>query len=223
MLIATFQLDHEAVALEQAFKQIPELQIETERIAAHSTEWTMPCLWMSGAEPTSIQDAFKNDPSIETIVGQTAFGDEIHYSIEWSDDVEERINSYINKGGTILRASVESEGWKLRIRFVNRDQFDAFRSNLSEQGFSYSLLELTEPDKPRIGGIDLTPRQHEVLVAAWEHGYYEIPREISSNELAEKLGISHQALSELLRRGINKLIKSQLTTPTQRPSNQHAQ
>jgi len=222
MLIATFQLDHEAVALRKSFEQVPELQIEAERIAAHSTEWTMPCLWVSGAESISVRKAFEGDPSIETIVGETEFGDEIYYHIEWNDDVQERINSYIDKQGAIIRASVTPEGWRLRIRFVNRDQFDTFRSNLSEQGFSYSLLELTEPNEPRAAVTDLTPRQHEVLVAAWEQGYYEIPRNISSDELANDLGISHQTLSELLRRGTNKLIKSQLVTPAQRRLNHDA-
>ena len=51
------------------------------------------------------------------------------------------------------------------------------------------------------------------LIAAWEQDYYEIPRDISIDELAEELEISHQTLSELLRYGTNKLIESQLVTP----------
>jgi len=220
MLIATFQLDHEAIALEYAFEQLPELAIEAERIAAHSNEWTMPCLWTSGAESTSIREAFEGDPSVETIVDETEFGDEIYYQVEWSDDVQKRINSYIDKQGAILRAAVTPDGWKVRTRFANRNQFDRFRNTLTERGYSYSLLELTEPDEPRVGVTDLTPRQRESLVAAWENGYFEIPREISSNELAGELGISHQTLSELLRRGMNKLVKSQLVTPAQQRPNQ---
>jgi predicted DNA binding protein len=217
MLIATFQLEHETVALKRTYEQIPQLQIEAERIAAHSTEWTMPCLWTSGADSTSIQQALKGDPSVETVVEETEFGDEIYYQIEWSGDVQRRINSYIDKQGAILRASVTRDGWKVRIRFANRDQFDIFRNTLTEQGFSYSLLELIEPNEPRVGVTNLTPRQREVLLAAWEQGYYEIPRDISSDELAEELGITHQTLSELLRRGTNALIKSQLATPAQQP------
>jgi hypothetical protein len=50
MLLATFQLDHEAIALKETFEALPELTVEAERIAAHSTEWTMPCLWMAHDE-----------------------------------------------------------------------------------------------------------------------------------------------------------------------------
>ncbi len=211
MLIATLQLDHEAVALEQVFKQISEIQVEAERIAAHSTEWTMPCMWITGSE--SIREALVDDPSVKTVIQETKFSGEIHYQVEWSDTVQDRIDAYIDKGGSILKASATAEGWKLRMRFVDRDQFDSFRETLSELGCSYKLLELTRPDEPRISSNGLTKRQREALVTAWEHGYYNVPREISSDELASKLDISHQTLSELLRRGTEKVIKSQLVIP----------
>lgn len=217
MLIATFQLDHEAVALEQTFEQVPEMQIEAERIAAHSTEWTMPCLWASYAEFTSIREALEDDPSVKTIVDETEFGGEVHYQIEWSDPVQHRITTYVDKGGSIIKASATTEGWKLRIRFVGRDQFDTFRENLSEQGYSYKLLELRQPDEPRVSVAGLTERQRDVLVAAFQQGYYKIPRETPGHELAAELDISQQTLSELLRRGTNKLIKSQLVTTTEHP------
>jgi hypothetical protein len=212
MLIATFQLDHEAVGLYQAFEQVPEMRVEAERIAAHSTEWTMPCLWTAGTDFTSIDDALLADPSVETIVEAAEFADEKYYMIKWADSVVDQIASYTNQGASILSATGTHEGWQLRFRFANRDHFESFVEALNERNQSYSLLELTEPDKPRLSVGSLTPRQREALVAAWEHGYYNIPRETSGEEIAAELGISHQTLSELLRRGTEKLIKSQLVT-----------
>jgi len=217
MLIATFQLDHEAVALKQAFDQIPKMQIEVERVAAHSTEWTMPCLWASYAESTAIREALENDPSVEEIVNESEFGDEGYYQVEWSDPVRDRINAYIDKSGTIQKASATPDGWKLRIRFVHRDQFDSFLESLTEQEYSYRLLELRKPDEPRVSVSGLTERQHEALITACQHGYYKVPRDTSSKELAAELGISHQTLSELLRRGTEKMIKSQLMTTEEHP------
>lgn len=212
MIIATFQLDHEAVGLDQAFERVPKMRVEAERIAAHSTEWTMPCLWTAGTDFTSIDEALSVDPSVEAIVEAAEFADEKYYMIQWTDSVVSRINSYTNQGGSILSATGTHEGWQVRFRFANREHFDSVRKALNEQGYSYSLLELTEPDKPRLSVGSLTPRQREALVAAWEHGYYNIPREVSGEEIAAELDISHQTLSELLRRGTEKLIKSQLVT-----------
>jgi len=212
MIIATFQLDHEAVGLIQAFEQVPKMRVEAERIAAHSTEWTMPCLWIAGADFTSIDEALSADPSIETIVEAAEFADEKYYMVKWADPVLKKIVRYTNQGGSIQSATGTPEGWQLRFRFADREHFDSFRKALNEQNYSYSLIELTEPDEPRLSVGSLTPRQREALVAAWEHGYYKIPREVSGEEIAAELDISHQTLSELLRRGTEKLIKSQLVT-----------
>ncbi|RQG93095.1 bacterio-opsin activator [Natrarchaeobius halalkaliphilus] len=212
MLIATFELEHDAVALTQAFTDEPEMKVEAERIAAHSTKWTMPCLWVASNNFDTADEALSNDPSIRRIVETTSFEEEKYYHLEWADDVEERVNKYIDQQGSILHAEATAHGWQLRIRFVSRDQFDRFRKRLTEQDHSFELLDLTEPGSPRVSFGELTPAQHNALVAAQEHGYYEVPREISARELAEKLDISHQSLSELLRRGTGKIIESTLST-----------
>jgi len=56
----------------------------------------------------------------------------------------------------------------------------------------------------------LTQNQYETLVAAINHGYFEIPRDVSMQELSEQLDVSHQALSERLRRAYRSLVASEL-------------
>jgi len=60
-------------------------------------------------------------------------------------------------------------------------------------------------------GGQLTAAQREALSAAKEHGYYEVPRKVSTRDLADELDMSHQNLSELLRRATSKLIDETLT------------
>jgi predicted DNA binding protein len=69
----------------------------------------------------------------------------------------------------------------------------------------------------------LTDSQYTSLIKAKEMGYYDVPRGISLSELADELGVSHQALSERLRRGQGRLIdrtlsprdRSQIGIPSQ--------
>ena len=53
---------------------------------------------------------------------------------------------------------------------------------------------------------DLTDRQREVVETALESGYFEWPRETSSEELAEKLGITRGTCLEHLRKAESKLL-----------------
>lgn len=70
----------------------------------------------------------------------------------------------------------------------------------------HSAPLFTEQDiKHVIEGV-LTPRQHEVLVAAYAGGYYDWPREKTGEELADELGVTLATFSEHLRIAERKLL-----------------
>lgn len=49
-----------------------------------------------------------------------------------------------------------------------------------------------------------------MLIKAVENGYYALPRGTTTNELGESFGISDQAVTERLRRGISNLVTNTL-------------
>lgn len=212
MLIATLSLPHEAVALQQTFRAVPDLQFEAERIAAHSTEWVMPCMWAARADFDAVDEALMTDPTVEAIMEEYGFQEEKYYQLKWSDDVIQRITTFIDMEASILDATADTECWRLRVRFISRAAFDDFCEHLGAEGTSFDLLELVEPGAPRQTFGDLTPAQRDALVAAKEHGYYRVPRETTLRDVAEDLDISHQTLSEHLRRGTENLIEATITT-----------
>ncbi|WP_256392460.1 helix-turn-helix domain-containing protein [Natronoarchaeum rubrum] len=64
----------------------------------------------------------------------------------------------------------------------------------------------------------LTARQEEVLAAAHESGYYDWPREITAEELADRQGISTSTLLKHLRAVERKFIAAFFERPADGPS-----
>jgi predicted DNA binding protein len=73
-------------------------------------------------------------------------------------------------------------------------------------------IESVVPDMPLLmldsALPDLSEGQREALFEAIEEGYYEIPREATTADIAAKLGISRRTFEEHLRRAENKLVKN---------------
>lgn len=214
MLIATVRVDPGAIALSETFDEVPDLAVRAERIAAHSTKWTMPCVWATADDFDAVEEALAGDSSVDAVVEATEFVGEKYYQIDWSDAVDDRVDSYLDREASILNARGTVDGWRLRIRFATRDQLDRFRRHLRERGHSLELQSLVDPEENRRPLTEVTPSQREALQAASERGYFEVPRQISTRELADELGMSHQNLSKLLRRGTAKLIDQSLETPS---------
>lgn len=51
-------------------------------------------------------------------------------------------------------------------------------------------------------------RQREVLLLAYEQGYYEIPRSTTTTKIANEMGIERRTAEQHLRRAENKLVES---------------
>jgi len=54
----------------------------------------------------------------------------------------------------------------------------------------------------------LTNRQADILMKAFEQGYYDIPRRVKTEELAEQFDITRYGLERALRTAENKLVNS---------------
>lgn len=83
--------------------------------------------------------------------------------------------------------------------------FARLRSDAEADLSRVRLAESADEQQPR-----LTAEQRQALEAAYEAGYFDVPREIRLSELAADLGRSQGALSEILRRATRRLIKAQL-------------
>jgi predicted DNA binding protein len=83
---------------------------------------------------------------------------------------------------------------------------------LNELGRQYRIISLTDAkfsvDSPLNA---LTEKQRKVLLTAYKHGYYSLPRKINSEQLAKKLNIHKTALVNHRRKAelriLNQILK----------------
>ncbi|UPM45292.1 bacterio-opsin activator domain-containing protein [Halocatena salina] len=65
-VVADFTVPAQSFALAQALTAEPDMTVEAERQATHSSEWVLPFLWASGGEFETFHDAMRDDPTVAT-------------------------------------------------------------------------------------------------------------------------------------------------------------
>ena len=111
---------------------------------------------------------------------------------------------------SILDSTGTHEGWDVRMRMPDRDALRDFRNVCAERDVSLELASIYDERDESPSDPGLTAEQREALVVASELGYFEVPRQTSMTDIADRLGISSQAVSERIRRGIDSLVDDNL-------------
>ena len=151
-----------------------------------------------------------------TVLGETS--EKVVYKL--TVDVDESISAAFDPerfdGAPIEPTTITPNGWYERKIFTDFEAFTEFRTSCEKHEISFDLLSMT-PDPSQSDELSrdgLTDRQREALTLAVSRGYYENPRQVTTEELAEELGISQSSLSGLLRRGERQLLTASLSTQT---------
>ena len=110
----------------------------------------------------------------------------------------------------IERMEGTPDGWSFRLCAHDDEALRSLQADCRERGrpFDVRRLDRSADDHDEADPYGLTPKQRVVLVAAAEAGFFAIPRETTLAALAAALGISDQAVSELLRRAQWNLLQA---------------
>lgn len=211
-VIAEFTVPAEEFALTQTLATVPEMIVEVERVVAHSEGRVMPFFWIRGGDYSTFETAIHDDPSVQNVTRLDQLDEGTLYRAEWTQNISSIVYAYIEIGATIIEATGRADAWELRMRFDDEDLLSDFQEYCIANGISFTLNRLYHPSEPMAGGqFGLSPKQHTSLVAALNSGYFNVPRTVTMDELAETLDISQQSLSKRLRRAHRNLITNVLT------------
>jgi predicted DNA binding protein len=108
-----------------------------------------------------------------------------------------------------------AEGAKfVRVLALDPSDLTALYRDLLDE-WSVTVVEKREVEAPSVDHPLLTlesvlpslsDRQRETLLLAYERGYYDIPRGVTTADLADDLGVERRTAEDHLRRAENKLV-----------------
>ncbi|ELZ01140.1 bacterio-opsin activator HTH domain-containing protein [Natrialba chahannaoensis JCM 10990] len=176
-----------------------------------TSEGVIPYLWV----PVDVADAIVTTLESRSMVSGVSVIDEFDgtalIEIEWATTVNGILASIQESDALVTNAMGTADQWTFRLRFPSYDSLSAFYTACVDREIPIELLQLHEAvgasDDQRFG---LTTAQRELIVAAYESGYFDVPRGTTLVELGHELGISDSAVSQRLRRGLSTLIGSTL-------------
>lgn len=105
--------------------------------------------------------------------------------------------------GYFIGPAISEENCQMNYKlFMNGEGIPSFLQSLHTKGIIYKIADITKiaPKKT------LTTRQERVLKSAFELGYYDYPKKVSTEELSHSLNIAASTVAEILRRAERRII-----------------
>ena len=197
-------------ALWETLQSNPDTRLESERIVQSGEDALMPLIWVRNVDFEAFENSLDDDPSIREYTLLSEFEDEVLYRMIWISEVDLALQMLANSNATIMDAYGYDGRWHLRILYPNQDSLSKTTEYIEEHELTFEVTSIREMEGEPAGRFGLTKPQFQALTEAQKAGFYKVPREVDMVELGESLGISHQALSERLRRGVDALIADAL-------------
>ncbi|AHF98517.1 bacterio-opsin activator [Halostagnicola larsenii XH-48] len=163
-------------------------------------------VWSDG-HYDEIEPVIRSDPAVETITEVDQFDDGRLYNVTWSDSVPILADALLESRATLIEGIGTADGWTFEIRFREQERIEAFQERVREYGIALELQRLrAELEVSTSMKYDLTDKQYETLVTAFEAGYFENPKDATLEEIGDELGVSGAAVTGRLRRGLTSVL-----------------
>lgn len=189
----------------------PPTRVEFERVVPLDDR-VMPYLWITGLGTDEALARLESDPDVTAAAALAEGRGGMLAGVEWRDG-HPLLDALAGANASCLKGVGTAEGWRLSLRFPSRDQLAACYRECAEAGVGLSVDRIHASSWSAEGGheVVLTDVQRETLAAALEGGYFDVPRRTTLQDLAAQFGVSDTAISQRIRRGVERLLTAELS------------
>ncbi|UHQ95345.1 helix-turn-helix domain-containing protein [Haloterrigena alkaliphila] len=209
-IVTQLRLDHESLFLQPTLSRVSDVTVEPEYWTTVGTGRTLVFCSVYADCFEGFESALQMDPTITEPVLADRYPDRRVYRVALTDRAVTFIARTAEVGGRLLDLTSCRVGWRVQLQFPSRDDLVSFNEYCRELDISVTVDHLRLSDDEDDCVVALTEKQQELLAVAHEEGYFDVPRGISQDELADRLGVSKSAVSQRLRRAIGELCASKL-------------
>ncbi|SEV88811.1 GAF and HTH_10 associated domain-containing protein [Halobacterium jilantaiense] len=188
------------LALAATLRTVPDARVDAVRTVAAGSDSMLPVLVFDG-HYEDVEPALRDDPSVASVSPLATLEKECVYQVEWADDASDRLETMFPEAGAVMRTRAADEKWCFRALFADRGPMEDWYHGCRDAGLDVDVESVHDPtESVRSRQHGLSRKQYVALETALQHGFYDIPRKVTLEELADEFDVSHQALSERLSR-----------------------
>lgn len=159
------------------------------------------------ADYTVLEETMASDETVLDADRVATFENRAIYRV--TADTEPKIvpDTCIKRGIYVFSIVSGDPGWIVRVHLPDRSALADYQEYCRSHNVSFRIIQLYESTAAAHESYLLTEEQREILSIAYFAGYYDIPRSVSQDYLAERLDISNSAVSQRLRRAVAQLLR----------------
>lgn len=212
VILAEIQLCHPDLLLAETIRAAPAATARLESTAGAAPAGPVAFLTVAAGSYDRFEEALLADHTVADPRFVAEFAEQRVYHVVAATDLELVPASCISLGARPLAVRTGGDGWVVRLRLFARDALDALRGYCGDNGIEYRVRELSRAEsRSEEYAFGLTGSQRTTLLLAAELGYFDVPRRVSQDDLASRLGISTSAVSQRIRRATARLVRGTLS------------
>lgn len=212
---ASFTIKQADFPLSAVFAQLTDATIELDRVVP-TGEAIVPYFWIDANDTDQFSADLRGEPGIEGVTVIDRVEKQIFLRVDWNLDHESVLTAVVTTDITLISGLGNDEQWTFDVRASTQQELSEFQTYCRDHDIPIELTELHAISSLRSDReYDLTDGQRKTLILAYSLGYFDSPRNAVQGDIADDLGISRQAVSSRLQRGIRRLVASTLIAPEQ--------
>ena len=168
---------------------------------------SVPFFRTYGDTRASFEASVRSHPAVSDLSVVSTHGEETLYALNWDYTDDSFLNLVGSADGHLLEATGDTDQWGFQLRLPSHDSLSWLQDACYDADIPIAVSKIYNPAPPEAGAwYGLTDRQRRTLREAVVRGYYSLPRQTSTKDLAETFDVSDQSVIERLLCGIRTLV-----------------